>query len=67
MKAHFDNRTVQRSFHPGESLLVLLPIPGSALQAKFSGPYVTEQKLSETDYVVGTPDRRRKKTVCHVR
>ncbi|KAI7808431.1 hypothetical protein IRJ41_004831 [Triplophysa rosa] len=32
----------------------------------FSGSYVIEQKLSETDYVVGTPDRRRKKRVCHV-
>lgn len=60
MKVHFDKRTVQRRFQPGESVLVLLPIPGSALQAKFSGPYVIEQKLSETDYVVGTPDRRRK-------
>ncbi len=66
MKIHFDKRAVQRSFQPGESVLVLLPIPGSALQAKFSGPYVIEQKLSETDYVVGTPDRRRKRRVCHV-
>ena len=41
-----------------ETLFVFLPIPGSALQAKFTGPYVIEKKLSETDYVIRTPDRR---------
>ena len=49
-----------------ETLFVFLPIPGSALQAKFTGPYVIEKKLSETDYVLRTPDRRRKTCVCHV-
>ncbi len=39
MKTHFEKRAVQCSFQPGESVLVLLPIPSSALQAKFSGPY----------------------------
>lgn len=60
MKAHFDKSAVERSFNPGDSVLVFLPIPGSVLQAKFIGPYVTDKKLSETDYVVRTPDKRRK-------
>ncbi len=46
--------------------LVLLPIPGSPLSARFSGPYCVQQALNETDYVVQTPDRRRKTRVCHV-
>uniref|UniRef100_A0A3B3Q649 Gypsy retrotransposon integrase-like protein 1 n=1 Tax=Paramormyrops kingsleyae TaxID=1676925 RepID=A0A3B3Q649_9TELE len=66
MKSRFDQKSVQRAFKPGDQVLVLLPLPGSALQAKFSGPYAIGSKLSETDYVVKTPDRRRKSRVCHI-
>lgn len=65
MKQHFDKDSVKRSFDPGDLVLALLPIPGPVLQARFSGPSVVEKKLSETDYVIGTPDRRRKSRVCH--
>lgn len=41
-------------------------MPGTSLQAKFARPYIAEKKLSDTNYVVGTPDRRRKNRVCHV-
>lgn len=66
MKAHFDKGAAERSFNPGDSVLIFLPIAGSALKAKFTGPYVIDKKLSETDYVVCTPDRRRTSRVCHV-
>lgn len=46
-------------------MLILLPVPGSSLLAKFCGPYTVQEKLSDTDYVIGTPDRRRKR-LCHV-
>lgn len=36
------------------------------MQAKFGGPYEIKSQLSETAYVVHTPDRRRKTQVCHV-
>ncbi len=62
MKSNFDKKTVQRSFQPGDSV----PVPGSIFDDKFSGPYVIEQKLNDTDYVVNTPDRHRKKRVCHI-
>ncbi len=65
MKSHFDKKTVQRSFQPGDSVLVLISVPGSVFDAKFSGPYVIEQKLNDTDYVVNTPDRCRKKSVSY--
>ncbi len=39
MKAHFDKKSVKRNFQPGELVLVLLPVQGSAMQAKFDGPY----------------------------
>ncbi|KAI2644852.1 Retrovirus-related Pol polyprotein from transposon 17.6 [Labeo rohita] len=63
MKTWFDKKAVPRSFEQGDMVLVLLPILGSALQAKFSGPYVVDAKLSETDYRFCTPDRGRKTRV----
>ncbi|XP_049912636.1 uncharacterized protein LOC126397732 [Epinephelus moara] len=66
MKKRFDKKSVRREFQVGEEVLALLPMSGAALQAKFCGPYVIEEKLGETDYVVRTPDRRRKSRVCHV-
>ncbi|KAL0152873.1 hypothetical protein M9458_051806 [Cirrhinus mrigala] len=33
---------------------------------QFSGPYMVERKLSDTDYVIATPDRQKRKRVCHV-
>lgn len=66
MKTRYDKRSMSRSFQPGDSVLVLLPDPGSVFQAKFSGPYEVKEKLSDTNYVIHTPDRRRKTRVCHI-
>ena len=66
LKRQFDEKAVSRSFQAGDQVLVLLPIPGAALSARFSGPYVIDRKLSETDYIVHTPDRRRASRVCHI-
>lgn len=66
MKACYDKKSVKRSFQPGDSVLVLLPIPGSVFQAKFTGPYVVKRKVSDTNYIINTPDRRRKSRVCHI-
>ncbi len=43
-----------------------MPLPGSALQAKYTGPYFIEEKLSDTDYVVRTPERWIKTRICHI-
>lgn len=37
MKRRFDKKAVERQFNAGDKVLVLLPVPGSALTAKFSG------------------------------
>lgn len=66
MKRTFDKKAVARSFNPGDAVLVFMPIPGSSLSAKFFGPYEVKEKLSETNYVICTPDRRRKTRTCHV-
>lgn len=66
MKQHYDKRATAHSFQPGDKVLILLPVSGSSLSTKFSGPYVVEKKLSETNYVIKTPDRRRRSRMCHI-
>ncbi|MGL4646133.1 MAG: hypothetical protein ACRCVL_03270 [Cetobacterium sp.] len=66
MKTHYDQKTATRSFLYGDKVLVLIPTPGSALQAKFAGPYEIKDKLGDTDYVVETPNRKKKTRICHI-
>ena len=47
-------------------MLVFLPLSGSALQAKCSGLYLIERKVGKCDYLVKTPDCKRKIWLCHV-
>ena len=35
-------------------MLVLLPLPGHPLQARYHGPYVVECKVGSVDYVIVT-------------
>lgn len=60
MKRCYDRSAVSRRFTIGDEVLALLPIPGSSLSAKFTGPYEVHKRLSNTDYVIATPERRRK-------
>ncbi len=66
MKARYDKKAVVRSFQPGDSVLALLPTPGSVFQAKFTGPYIVKKKVTNTNYIIDTPDHRRKSRVCHI-
>ena len=38
--------------------------PGHPLQAKYFGPYEIESKISDVNYVVKTPGRRKKSVSC---
>ena len=53
-------------FKPGDRVLVLYPVVGNTLQAKYSGPYKVVKKISDTDYLVKTPGRRKETQVCHI-
>ncbi|XP_067263779.1 uncharacterized protein [Chanodichthys erythropterus] len=66
MKKRYDKKAVVREIQPGDEVLVLLPVPGSVLTARFSGPYRVSKRLSETDFVIHTPDRKRKFRTCHI-
>ena len=65
-KRWYDRRAYLRTFEPGDKVLILLPIPGKPLEAKFHGPCVIEERLGPVDYVVSTPNRRKTKRVCHL-
>ena len=46
MKERYDISTSERSFDPGQKVLAFLPIPDKPLQARYFGPYVIKEKLS---------------------
>ena len=47
-------------------VLVLFPVVGNPLQAKYSGPYRVIKKISDTNYLVKTPGRHKETQVCHI-
>ena len=66
MKVWYDKNARTRNFSPGDKVLVFLPNPGQPLQAKYFGPYVIESKVSDVNYVIKTPDRKKGKQLCHI-
>ena len=59
MNKWYDKDTKSRVFSPGYKVLVLFPIPGHPLQARYHGPYVIESKVGEVDYNVKMPNRHK--------
>lgn len=66
MKSWFDRRARTRTFRPGDKVLVLFPLQGDPFRARFSGPWEIEKKVSDENYIVKTPGRRRKNQLCHI-
>ena len=66
MKVWYDRKAKSRCFEPGDRVLVLFPVVGNPLQAKYSGPYKVVMKISDTNYLVKTPGRRKETQVCHI-
>lgn len=66
MKHLYNRKAEHRTFSPGDKVLALLPLLSSPFQAKFSGPYEVVKCLSDHNYLLSTPDRRKKEQVCHI-
>ena len=66
MKLNFDRNTKSRTFEVGDEVLVLLPFPGNPLKASFSGPWKVIKRVNELNYLVETPNRRKKHQLCHI-
>ena len=66
MKVWYDRKAKSKCFEPGDRVLLLFPVVGNPLQAKYSGPYKMVKKISDTNYLVKTPGRRKETQVCHI-
>ena len=42
LKSWYDKDATNRVFSPADRVLVLFPIPGNPLQARYHGPYTVE-------------------------
>ncbi len=51
---------------PGDQVLALFALPDSPFCAKFSGPYTVLRKVSDHNYILYTPERRKHSQLCHV-
>ena len=60
MKVWYDKKAQKWTFKPGEKVLVILPIPGHPLRARFCGPYIVQRKVNDVDYVVYIRECRKK-------
>ena len=63
MKRWYDENAKEKKFMPGDRVLALLPIRGKPLHARYYGPYTVDKKISDVNYIVNTPGRRKQKTV----
>ena len=61
-----DENAQDRNFVPGDKVLAFLPIPCKPLQARYYGPYTVDKKLSDVNYIVNIPVRRKQKRLCHI-
>ena len=65
-KTYYDKSSRQRSFQPGDRVLLLLPTSSRALQAAWQGPFKVVRKIGPVNYEIEMPRRRQKLKVFHV-
>lgn len=56
MNERMKKRSKRHSFAPGDKVLVLMPVPGSALEAHYYGPYQVKEKVNKLNYVIAMSD-----------
>ncbi|KAJ8342046.1 hypothetical protein SKAU_G00319740 [Synaphobranchus kaupii] len=66
MKGQYDRKAMQRSFVPGDKVLVFTPVGRERFGTRFSGPYMVVRKVGACNYVISTPERRQKTRLCHI-
>lgn len=65
-KQRYDQRTTPKDFQVGDLVLVCSPTVTGSLSARFIGPYPVLKKVTCTNYILSTPDRRKKQTIVHI-
>ena len=62
----YDQSARQRSFTPGQQVLLLLPTTENKLLARWQGPYRITRKLGPVTYELEMPGRRKTRQVFHI-
>lgn len=65
-KKNYDRRTECQEFSLGDQVLALMPIMGSPFQTKYTSPYTVIEKISDLNYLIVTPGRKKSRQLCHV-
>ncbi|XP_076067760.1 uncharacterized protein LOC143040567 [Oratosquilla oratoria] len=67
MKQQFDkkHKVEHREFRVGDKVLAYSPVQTHPFQAKYDEPFQIVDRVGDTNYVVCTPDRRKKKRLVH--
>lgn len=65
-KNYYDKKSKPQDLKVGDEVPILEPARRSKLQLEWNGPYKVMGRVSEVDYEVQTPGRRREKKVYHV-
>lgn len=66
MNEIYDKKTNDRKFERGEEVLVMLPLNGQPFKAKYLGSFKIMTKISDSNYVIHTPKRQKKKLLCRI-
>lgn len=59
-KTWYDKKARDRTFHPGQKVLLLLPNSDSKLLARWQGPYEITKRLGKATYELYMPDKLKK-------
>ena len=65
-KQWYDQTARERSFQPGDQVLVLLPTTTNKLMAEWQGQYHITKRVGEVDYQVYMHNRREKNHLLHM-
>lgn len=64
-KVYYDRNSRTRTFENGDKVLLLRSSRGNKLEVQWEGPAIVQEKLSETNYVVRMPGRRKEIRIYH--
>lgn len=65
-KTHYDKKSKPQNLKAGNEVLVFETAIRNKLQLEWNGPFQVRKQVSEVDYEVETPGRRKEKKVYHV-
>lgn len=64
-KKYYDKNARKRTFKEGDKVLILKTSKANKLEVAWDGPVVVKQKLSDTNYLVTSPGKRKEVVIYH--